>query len=46
LLDSGPRTPFARQILKIIFACADLGVACDVDAKLNGHAQKYFVARR
>jgi hypothetical protein len=46
LLDSGPRTPFARQILKIIFACADVSAACDVDAKPNGYAQKYFVARR
>jgi hypothetical protein len=46
LLDSGLRTPFARQILKNIFACADVGAACDVDAKLNGHAQKYFVERR
>jgi hypothetical protein len=33
-------------ILKIIFACADVGAACDVDAKLNGHARKFFVERR
>jgi hypothetical protein len=46
LLDSGPRTPFARQILKIIFACADVGAACDVDAKLNARTRKYFVERR
>jgi hypothetical protein len=46
LLDSGPRTPFARQILKIIFACADVASARDVDAKLNAHARKIFIARR
>jgi len=46
LIDSGPRTPFATQITKIIFACADVCVARDVDTKANRHAQKNLVARR
>jgi hypothetical protein len=46
LLDSGLRARFARQFVKIIFACADVCAARDVDAKLNGRARKFFVARR
>ena len=46
LLDSGPRAHFSQQIVKIIFACADVVAARDVDAKLNEHLRKFFVARR
>jgi hypothetical protein len=46
LIDSSPRTPFARQFLKIIFACADVASARAVDAKLHVCARKIFVARR
>jgi hypothetical protein len=46
LLDSSPRTLFARQILKIIFACADVESARAVEAKLNACARACVVARR
>jgi hypothetical protein len=46
LIDSSPRTPFAQQIMKIIFACADVESARDVDAKRNTRARKSFVAKR
>ena len=46
LIDSGQRDPFCEAIFEKIFACADVAVACDVDAKLNAQLRKLFVARR
>jgi hypothetical protein len=46
LIESSPRTPFAQQILKNIFACADVDAARDVDANLIECTNKLFCARK
>jgi hypothetical protein len=45
LIESSPRTPFARQISKNIFACADVGAARDVDRESIAMSRKNFSAR-
>jgi hypothetical protein len=46
LLESGPRTLFAIQFLKIIFACEDVGVARYADGKANECACKKITELR
>jgi len=45
LIESSPRTLFARQISKNIFACADVSAARDVDGESIATLRKNFAAR-
>jgi len=42
LIESSPRMPFARQISKNIFACADVAAKCDVDRESIAMLRKKF----